>query len=116
MSFHSGDIFAQLSDGTRYQLRLTLGALAEMSERLPAKGPRQLAAIMRAGEPEQMGVIVASCLRPVHGDIELPHDVARELFIHMPPLFERAFISAPKTLIAKASTAPKISGKNGQLS
>lgn len=92
MNFHPGDVFVSVNERI-YHLRLTLGALAEMSERLPAEGPSQLAAIMRAGDIAQISLIVAACLRPAQGDITLSESLARELFTHMPPLFERAFAS-----------------------
>ena len=75
-------------------MRLSLGALAEISERLDASGPIALGCEMKRLTPEAMCHVLRALLRPVHGT-EMP-EVKRqaltpEIVSKMAKIFEQAF-------------------------
>ena len=75
-------------------MRLSLGALAEISERLDASGPIELGREMKRLKPEAMCHVLRALLRPVHGT-EMP-EVKRqaltpEIVSKMAKIFEQAF-------------------------
>lgn len=75
-------------------LRLTLGALAEMSEVTGAHSPFALAAVIKAGQPENITAIVKACLRPLNGAVDINNAQAREIFSRLSPVFVQAFEQA----------------------
>jgi len=63
MGFQSGD-GAILIDGTSYNLRLTMGALAEINSRLSASGPQELSLRLRSLKADDGRVLLACMMRP----------------------------------------------------
>ena len=63
MEFQSGDQ-SIVMDGTVYSLRLTMGALAEMSSRLSASGPQELSLRLRSLSTADGRVLLACMMRP----------------------------------------------------
>ena len=63
MGFQSGDQ-SIVMDGTVYSLRLTIGALAEMSSRLSASGPQELSGRLRSLSVADGRVLLACMMRP----------------------------------------------------
>lgn len=51
----------------KYYLRLTLGALAEIAEALPASGPQALSQQMKSLTPEKILTVLTALLRPIYG-------------------------------------------------
>lgn len=51
----------------KYYLRLTLGALAEIAETLPARGPYDLSQQMKGLTPEKILIVLTALLRPIYG-------------------------------------------------
>ncbi len=101
MDFQRGDIHIILS-GRSYALRLTLGALAEISSRLSVRGPQELSLRLRKLSPADGRVLLACvmrpCLSPLVGSAAIaepaadfsPRDIARALPA-ICQLFEEAF-------------------------
>ncbi len=88
-----------------YTLRLTLGALAEISQRLNAQGPKALSAQMKNLTPQAAAVILTALLRPCHSanmpDVRQP-DLSPELFKAVALIFEDSF----KALYVGRKNAP----------
>lgn len=79
-------------EGEAYRLRLTLGALAELSSYLEARGPRALAQILRGADQAQMFMAICALLRPVHGEIVFTRPVPRRVALPaIAEVLERAF-------------------------
>ena len=51
----------------KYFLRLTLGALAEIAETLPASGPQALSQQMKELTAEKIVIVLTALLRPIYG-------------------------------------------------
>ena len=60
MTYHPGDQRV-IIDGQGYSLRLTLGALAEISERLSASSPKRLSHVLRTLSAPQARILL-TCL------------------------------------------------------
>lgn len=66
MEFRAGDMTLQIG-GRAAQIRLTMGALAEIAAVCAAPGPAALAQFFRAApRPSDMRQILAALLRPVY--------------------------------------------------
>ena len=63
MGFQRGDQRVTLQDKT-YGLRLTMGALAELTSRLSANGPRELSLRLRSINAADGRVLLACVMRP----------------------------------------------------
>ena len=67
MSWQAGD--KRLTVGRReVTLRLTVGALSELCERLNVTTAEALASVLKAATPPQWTNLTQALLRPVHGD------------------------------------------------
>ena len=66
ISYQLGDQPIMIGDD-RYYLRLTLGALAEISEFLPANGPKALARQMKSLTLDKVMIVLLALLRPIYG-------------------------------------------------
>lgn len=90
-TYQPGDVCVTIG-GKPYRARLTLGALAELSQRLGARGPQALALILKTANPEHMDMAMRAVLRPVYGEIEGSLAVsAIDRARCFAQLFERAF-------------------------
>lgn len=90
-TFQPGDVDVTIGDKP-YRARLTLGALAELSERLGAGGPKALSHVLKTAKPEHMDIAMRAVLRPVHGEIESALAVSALASAQcFAQLFERAF-------------------------
>ena len=91
--FQPGDQHVFIGQNT-YTLRLTLGALAEVSQQLGASGPVELSRAMKRLTPKRTCLVLAALLRPVHGH-DLPHltlqMLSAEMISKMAKIFESAF-------------------------
>jgi hypothetical protein len=91
--FQPADQHVQINERL-YTLRLTLGALAEISQLLKAAGPRGLSAQMKALTPEASCVMLRALLRPCHSR-DMPYirkgDLTAELLRAMALIFEHSF-------------------------
>lgn len=77
-----------------YTLRLTLGALAEISHVLDAKGAKALSAEMKALTPKAARLILIALLRPCHSAAMphvMPSDLNRDRLKAMAMVFEDSF-------------------------
>jgi len=63
MGFQTGDQSIVMS-GISYQLRLTMGALAEITSRLSASGPQELSLRLRSLTAADGRVLLACMMRP----------------------------------------------------
>lgn len=101
MEFQRGDVPITLS-GQDYILRLTMGALAEISSRLSVRGPQDLSLRLRNLSPADGRVLLACVMRPClspladgHAGAALAvHFTAQDVARAMPSvcqLFEEAF-------------------------
>ena len=63
MGFQKGDFYIVIEQQA-YGLRLTMGALAEISSRLSAAGPQALAMRLRSLTPADGRVLLACVMRP----------------------------------------------------
>ena len=101
MDFQRGDIHITLA-GQSYGLRLTMGALAEISSRLSVRGPQDLSLRLRNLSPADGRVLLACvmrpCLSPLAGSAALAEPAAnfsRQDIVRALPaicqLFEQAF-------------------------
>ena len=67
MSWQAGDI--RLAAGNRELVfRLTLGALAEICDRLGTRSVRTMTQRLARATPEDWRGVAVACLRPVHGE------------------------------------------------
>ena len=66
MSYQRGDARVRVG-GRDVFLRLTLGALAEVCDRLDAHSPGDLAKALRSPDADRITVCAEALLRPVHG-------------------------------------------------
>lgn len=90
-AFQPADVCVTIG-GKPFRARLTLGALAELSERLGAGGPKALSHVLKTAKPEQMDMAMRAVLRPVHAEIEGALVVtALDCARCFAELFERAF-------------------------
>lgn len=90
-TYQPGDVGVTIG-GKPHYARLTLGALAELSERLGARGPQALSRVLKMADPEHMDIAMRAVLRPVHGEIEGKLAVsALDRARCFAQLFERAF-------------------------
>lgn len=104
-SFRKGDVYVEIK-GRRYILRLTLGALAEIDERLGVKGPLELAKKLKGfsadeGRVETALHLLECLLRPAFpapvsvGGVDIPALVKAADFKSFMPaithLFEMSF-------------------------
>ncbi len=97
MTFQLGDVRASIN-GRSYVLRLTLGALAEIAERLSANSPQTLSQALRALTEAQARCLLSclSCPPLEAADISaLGDDEVAALLPDICRVFERAF-EAPK--------------------
>lgn len=95
MSFQPGDVRVEI-EGKPYRLRLTLGALAEISDRLFAPSPRALSGVLRALTSEQTRVLL-SCLScpPLEADgsaVTIADTELKQLLPDICRVFETAFL------------------------
>jgi len=91
--FQLGDQHIILGE-QRYTLRLTLGALAEISQRLNVSGPIELSRIMKRLTPERICLVLTALLRPVHGhDVPSisPQKLTAEMISKTAKIFESGF-------------------------
>lgn len=94
--YQTGDVIA-IINGQPMTLRLTVGALAHISDTLNTSGPLALARAIKAGRPADITAIVMACLRPLNGPVEIDDAQAREVFARLSPMFEQAFNTEKKT-------------------
>jgi len=95
VSFQPGDVRVEI-EGKPYRLRLTLGALAEISDRLFAPSPRALSGVLRALTSEQTRVLL-SCLScpPLEADgsaVTIADTELKQLLPDICRVFETAFL------------------------
>lgn len=80
--------------GQDYNLRLTLGGLAEISQSLKAAGPKALSARMKLLTPEYARLMLIALLRPCHS-ADMPqlsaNDLTRKIMQAMALIFEQSF-------------------------
>ena len=77
-----------------YFLRLTLGALAEISESLSAAGPKALAQQMNALSMDKVLIVLTALLRPIYGADYPPlqqSDIKAEHVKAVAQIFEQSF-------------------------
>ncbi len=91
MGFQKGDVFVTLA-GQDVCLRLTLGALAEMSERLSITGIEAFNSIFHALDFNKTRIILDCVMRPTHANFPVlsEADVLQTL-PKICELFEHAF-------------------------
>lgn len=91
--FQPADQHVQIQ-GQAYSLRLTLGALAEISNVLEARGPKSLSAQMKTLTPIAAQAMLTALLRPCHS-ANMPHlsaaDMTREVLQAVALIFEQSF-------------------------
>jgi len=80
--------------GQSYRLRLTLGALAEISQALNAAGPKDLSGHMKTLTPQSACLMLTALLRPCHGH-QIPdlskEDLTAEQLKAAASVFEQSF-------------------------
>lgn len=87
MSFQKGDLHIVIRQQS-YGLRLTVGALAEISSRLCAAGPQMLAERLRRLSPADGRVLLACVMRPCLP----PEDMRRRSVTHLSDAEIRALL------------------------
>ena len=98
MGFQRGDQRLTLQDQT-YGLRLTMGALAEITSRLSASGPQELSLRLRSMSVAEGRVLLACVMRPrlpLGADVtglaaSLTVEQVTQILPQMCKLFEEAF-------------------------
>lgn len=92
-SFQLGD-YRVIIKAEVYYLRLTIGALAEISEHLPAASPKALALQMKTLSIDKVVIILTALLRPIYGS-HCPQirqdDVEADHLKVIAQIFERSF-------------------------
>ena len=90
MSFQPGDVRVQIK-GELYTLRLTLGALAEISGRLSAPSPMALSSVLRSLTLEQARVLLSCLSCPPLPQMDLPEAAVQRLLPDICRVIENAF-------------------------
>lgn len=88
MSFQKGDRIIEV-DGQSYYLRLTIGALAELTECLDAPSPKDLGQRFRSLSEDDLQHVVTALLR--HKEQTLPKDNLAAFLPAIADIFEESF-------------------------
>ena len=92
-SYQPADVIVPLDRGS-VTLRLTLGALSEISHHLAATGPTDLASRLREINTDDALILLQALLRPCHADLATSCDtsmITGEIMTAIASIFERSF-------------------------